>query len=145
MKSLLESIQEGWLWAIGTPVRVVAVNSFGNVIVQNSNGQFYRIIPENLEYVFLCDSEDALDKIARESAFAFDWDMKLLREQAERALGRLTTNECYHLVIPATLGGAYAISNIKKIPIGEWLSFSGNVAQQIKDLPDGAHVQFKWI
>jgi hypothetical protein len=145
MSGILGSIQEGWGWAIGTPTRVVAINSFGNVIVQTSNGQFYRIIPENLECTFLCDSEDALEKIFRESKFAFDWDMKLLRDQAERALGKLTTNECYHLVIPATLGGAYALSNIKKIPIGEWLSFSGNVAQQIKDLPDGAHVEFKWI
>jgi hypothetical protein len=145
MRDLLDSIQEGWGWAIGTPVRVVAVNSFGNVLVQNSTGQFFRITPENLEYVFLCDSEDALHKITRESKFAFDWDMKLLRDQAERALGKLTTNECYHLVIPATLGGAYALSNIKKISIGEWLSFSGNVAHQIKDLPDGSHVQFKWI
>src|SRR6476660_10090741 len=105
MSSLLESIQEGWGWAIGTPVRVLAVNSFGNVIVQTSKGQFYRIIPENLEYLFLCDSEDALEQITRESEFALDWDMKLLREQAEHALGHLTTNECYHLVIPATLGG----------------------------------------
>jgi hypothetical protein len=145
MNPLLESIQEGWGWAIGTPARVIAVNAFGNVIIQNSIGQFFRIIPENLESVFLCDSEDALEKMMRESEFAFDWDMKLLREQAERALGTLTTNECYHLVIPATLGGAYAISNIKKISIGEWLSFSGCVAQQIKDLPDGTQVQFKWI
>jgi hypothetical protein len=145
MSSLLESIQEGWGWAIGTPVRVLAVNSFGNVIVQTSKGQFYRIIPENLEYLFLCDSEDALEQITRESEFALDWDMKLLREQAEHALGHLTTNECYHLVIPATLGGAYAVSNIKKISIGEWLSFSGYVAQQIKDLPDGTQVEFKWI
>ena len=145
MSSLLESIQEGWGWAIGSPTRVVAVNSFGNVIVQNSKGQFFRIIPENLEYVFLCDSENALEKITRESAFAFDWDMKLPRGQAERALGKLTTNECYHLVIPATLGGAYALSNIKKISIGEWLSFSGCVAQQIKDLPDGTQVELKWI
>jgi hypothetical protein len=81
----------------------------------------------------------------RDSEFAFDWDMKLLHEQAEGALGKLTTNECYHLVIPATLGGAYAISNIKKISIGEWLSFYGCVAQQIKDLPDGTQIEFKWI
>ena len=145
MNSLLESIQEGWGWAIGTPERVVAVNSFGNVIVQTSKGQFYRIIPENLECVFLCDSEDTLAKVMEESKFSFDWDMKLLRDQAERALGKLTTNECYHLVIPATLGGAYALSNIKKISIGEWLSFSGYVAHQIKDLPDGTRVAFKWI
>src|SRR6266481_7000728 len=145
MSSLLESIQEGWGWAIGTPTRVLAVNSFGNVIAQTSKGQFYRIIPEDLECVFLGDTEDALEKIIQDSEFAFDLDMKLLRDQAERALGKLSINECYHLVIPATLGGAYALSNIKKISISEWLSFSGCVAQQIKDLPDGTQVELKWI
>jgi len=145
MSSLLESIQEGWGWAIGTPTRVVAVNSFGNVVVQTSTGQFYRVIPEDLDYVLLCESDDALDQIMRESEFSFDWEMKLLRDQAERALGKLSANECYHLVIPAPLGGAYALSNIKKISIGEWLSFSGYVAHQIKDLPDGTPIEFKWI
>jgi len=145
MKSLLESIQEGWGWAIGTPMRVIAINSFGNVVVQNSKGQFYRIIPESLEYVFLCDAEDDLEEVMKDSKFAFDWDMKLLRDQAEHALGRLSTNECYHLVIPAPLGGAYDLTNIKKIPIGEWLSFTGFVANKIKDLPDGAQIKFEWI
>ncbi len=145
MLSLLESIREGWGWAIGTPTRVIAVNSFGNVIVQTSKGQCYRIIPENLECVFLCDSEHDLEKVIRESEFAFDWEMKLLRNQAERALGTLSTDECYHLVIPASLGGAYDLKNIKKISIGEWLSFSGFVAHKIKDLPDGTQVKFKWI
>src|SRR6185369_1893727 len=37
------------------------------------------------------------------------WEMGPLVEQAEESLGSLSEGECYHLVIPGVLGGAYAI------------------------------------
>jgi hypothetical protein len=43
------------------------------------------------------------------------------------------------------LGGEYIISNIKTAPLIELIRFSGDLANQIKDLPDGAQIQLKVI
>lgn len=40
---------------------------------------------------------------------------------------------------------AYEIDNIGTIRIGELIRFSGNVANQIKDLPPGSPVEFKIV
>ena len=46
---------------------------------------------------------------------------------------------------PGMLGGTYEIENIGTIRIGELISFSGDVANQIKDLPPGSKVEFKIV
>ena len=42
------------------------------------------------------------------------------------------------------LGGAYDTANFAMITRRELLAFSGDVAKQVKDLPDGASVKFEW-
>ncbi|WP_208728728.1 hypothetical protein [Leptospira selangorensis] len=49
----------------------------------------------------------------------------------------------YCLKVPGTLGGEYKLSNISVISFIELIQFSGDVALQIKDLPDGSKVQLK--
>ncbi len=71
--------------------------------------------------------------------------MKRLVEQAEAALGKLAEGESYHLAIPGPLGGKYIISNIRKISTCESLDFSGDLAKQIENLPDGTKIRLKVI
>jgi hypothetical protein len=42
------------------------------------------------------------------------------------------------------LGGAYDSDNLGTLTLKELIAFSGDVAKQIKDLPDGAQVNFDW-
>jgi hypothetical protein len=46
MSDLLQAIFTGWGWKIGKPVEVVATNQFGNAIVRNEGGSYFRIMPE---------------------------------------------------------------------------------------------------
>jgi len=71
--------------------------------------------------------------------------MQALVEKAQEHLGPLTEGRKYCLVTPGVLGGEYAISNIKTVPLIELIRFSGDLANQIKDLPDGAQVQLKVV
>jgi hypothetical protein len=77
--------------------------------------------------------------------FKLDWEMTILVEKAETALGKLDEGQCYHLVIPGILGGAYDLSNIDKISITKLLDFSGYIASKIENLPDGTKIEIKWI
>ena len=70
--------------------------------------------------------------------------MATLVEAAQAAHGPQEPGRCFCLKIPAVLGGSYSADNIGTIGLGELLSFTGVVARQIKDLPDGAPVQFSW-
>jgi hypothetical protein len=145
MNALLEAIARGWSWKIGKPVAVIMQNAFGNVIVQTEHDWFFRIIPEDPRCVLLGTSREEMEEEMNKKDFKLDWEMTILVEKAQTVLGKLDEGQCYHLVIPGILGGAYDVSNIKKISLIELLDFSGYVASKIENLPDGTKIKFKWI
>lgn len=64
---------------------------------------------------------------------------------AYASLGPLPDDRCYCLKLPGPLGGRYAVENIATLKIEEAISASGHLAQQIKDLPDGAKIRVRIV
>ena len=71
--------------------------------------------------------------------------MAALAAHATTNLGKPGKDRCFCLKVPAILGGEYAIANIGVIDLDELISFSGDAASQIKDLPDGAQIRLKLV
>lgn len=140
MNALLEAVAEGWSWKLGRPVAIIATNRFGNAIVQNEQGQFFRIMPEEWECELLASSAEELEQTRKSDDFIRDWEMTALVQRAQTFLGPLEEGEVYYLVIPGCLGGKYAEENIRKNSLRELLAYSGEMARQIDDVPDGGSV-----
>jgi hypothetical protein len=66
--------------------------------------------------------------------------MERLVDLATAKLGPPDKGRCFCLKIPAVLGGAYGPENFETISLSELISCSGDLASQIKDVPDGAKV-----
>jgi len=140
---MLADILEGWGWTGAAPAAVIAVNKFGNLIFRAADGAYWRICPEELTCEAIAESEEAFARLSQDADFLEDWEMSRLVTAAETAYGTQADGRCFCLKIPGALGGAYSLENIGTIPIAELLRFSGSVAEQIKDLPEGAQVSFK--
>lgn len=143
MSALLEAVAQGWSWRLGEPVAIIGTNRFGNAIVKNRDGHFFRIMPEELQCELLGRSLGELEETTSSSDFVPDWEMADLAERAESALGALAEGEVYCLIIPGCLGGRYAEENIRRISLRELLACSGEMAGQIVDVPDGGSVVLK--
>ena len=65
--------------------------------------------------------------------------------QAKDRVGQLTDERKYCLVVPGVLGGAYECSNLKSVPLLELIRLSGDMAKQIKDLPDGEQITLEVV
>src|SRR5687767_9233549 len=98
MNPLIGAITEGWSWKLGKPVAIVATNRFGNAIVKNTDGHYFRIMPEEWRCELLARSDEELESKRREEEFVHDWEMTVLVEKAEAALGPLAEGQAYHLV-----------------------------------------------
>jgi hypothetical protein len=138
---LLDDIRAGWGWRGIRPVGVVAVNNFGNLIVKDDTGRSWRICPEECDCYVIAETDDALDILNKDQEFLKDWFMSALVDHALLSLGAPPAGRCYCLKIPAVLGGAYEPSNFGTITLSELMQASGDIAQQIHDLPDGAQVR----
>ena len=57
----------------------------------------------------------------------------------------LKPNEVYSPLKMAVLGGTYEVSNFKPTDMSVHFQFTGSICEQIKDLPDGTHVNIKVV
>ena len=139
---LIRHIEEAWGWAGVEPISILGQNKFGNFIVKDSAGKYWRLCPEELYCRVVARNREELDGLIAQEEFQQDWHMAGLAIQAEVRLGPLSEGERYCLKIPAALGGAYEAGNIGKVFIEDLIKLSGHIAEQIDGLPDGATVKF---
>jgi hypothetical protein len=142
---LISEIRDAWGWVGIDPQAIVGENDFGNLIIEDTDGKYWRICPEDVYCRIVANNRDELDKLSQDQDFLADWYMTALVDQAKESVGPLTDGRKYCLVIPGVLGGAYDSSNIKSVPLVELIRLSGDIGQQIRDLPDGAKIKLKVV
>ncbi len=140
---IVELIARAWGWTGIQPVKVVAENDFGNLMVRDPHGQYWRICPEDLYCKIIAADRSALDTLIEDEEFQQDWSMPALVEEAQAKVGPLEEGRKYCLKIPGLLGGEYGGDNLASISLIELIQASGDIAFQIQDLPDGAQVRFR--
>jgi hypothetical protein len=141
--AVLTTIRESWGWTGLNPTAVTATNPFGNVIVRAADGAYWRICPEELSCKIVARDDVELDALWASEDFQVDWQMTGLVDIARATLGQVDAESCYCLKLPGVLGGAYDSANFGMITRRELLAFAGYVAEQIKDVPDGASIKFE--
>lgn len=142
---LIGTIRDSWSWAGPDPFAIVAVNEFGNVIFRDQGGAFWRICPEDLSIALIATDPEEFDFVRTEKEFEVDWSMVQLVASARSKFGKLESEQVYCLKLPAALGGQYDLSNMGIVKLKELIQLTGDLARQIKDLPDGAKVRLKII
>jgi hypothetical protein len=140
---MLNTIREAWGWIGLEPAEVVAANSFGNLIIRATDGAYWRICPEEWSCRKIARDTEDFATVSSAGEFRIDWEMSRLVEQARGKLGPLPEGRCYCLKVPAVIGGAYEVTNMGTISLVELISFSGDMAKQIKDVPDGSQIEIK--
>jgi hypothetical protein len=138
---LISSIKRGWLWKGLDPALVVGENDFGNLIVKDAQGRYWRVCPEDLKCTVIANVRAELDALSQRQDFLHDWYMVALVEKAKRQLGPLRPGYKYCLKIPGPLGGEYGGTNLGTISLRELIEASGDIARQLDEVPDGAQVR----
>jgi hypothetical protein len=137
-------IREAWGWAGLEPAAITASNAFGNILVRAVDGAYWRVCPEELSCKVIARNDAELEALQASEDFQVDWQMTRLVKIAQAVLGQVTDQRCYCLKIPAALGGKYEAANFGTITRRELIAFAGDVAEQIKDTPDGTPVKFEF-
>jgi len=143
--NIIEEINESWGWVGLEANEVVNDNDFGNLLIRDTEGQFWRLCPEDVYCEVVAIDDNEFDLLWHNEEFLEDWHMQNLVSQASEVLGKLDEGRKYHLTIPGVLGGEYGTSNICTVPLVEQIRYSGDLGKQIRDLPDGAQIELKVI
>ena len=143
--ALLDAVRTAWGWCGVDPVAIVGENDFGNLILKDAQGQYWRLCPEELDCRVVARDRPALDELSKDQEFLADWHMRALGDIASQQLDVLPEGRVYCLKIPGVLGGEYGGDNLATIALEELVSFSGEIARHVKNLPDGAKVRLKIV
>ncbi|WP_193367232.1 T6SS immunity protein Tdi1 domain-containing protein [Pelagibius marinus] len=143
--TLVNIISEAWGWTGIRPRRIVDRNAFGNLLIEDHEEKYWRICPEELSCSVVAGGTVEFQQLIEDAEFRRDWQMAALVAEAEAELGEPEEGRCFCLKIPAVVGGAYTMANIGQICLEELIGFSGDFAEQIKDLPDGARIRLKVV
>ncbi|MCR6686072.1 T6SS immunity protein Tdi1 domain-containing protein [Pseudoxanthomonas sp.] len=142
---LIVVIKGAWGWTGLKPDQIVGDNDFGNLMIKDETGRYWRLCPEDLYCKVVANSRAELDHLSQDQDFLQDWYMTELVQQARERLGPLRPGFKYCLKIPGTLGGEYGGDNLATISFDDLVTASGDIAQQIEELPDGAQVKLSII
>jgi len=143
--SLVEEIRQYWGWVGIEPVEVVGENDFGNLIIKDEDGKYWRMCPEDCYCKVIAANRAELDSLSVNQEFLQDWYMSALVSLAKDQFGPLTGGRKYCLKTPGVLGGAYGGGNLATAPQIELVRFSGDIARQIEELPDGAQIKLRVV
>ena len=138
---LLAEIEKAWGWVGLKPAQIVGDNDFGNFIIEDEAGRYWRLCPEDLHCKVVAHDRAELDALSQSQDFLRDWYMADLVAQAKEKLGPLRPGYKYCLKIPGVLGGEYGGANLAVISAKELVTASGHLAKEIEGLPDGAQVR----
>ena len=141
---MIEIVRENWGWVGIEPIEIIGSNEFGNFIIKDINGAFWRLCPEDVYCEIIAKSDEEYNSLLHNQEFIEDWEMKNLVDYAKQLYGSLPADKSYCLKIPGILGGEYGGENIGTISTKELISFSGYIGQQIQNLPDGSQVEFRF-
>jgi hypothetical protein len=128
--STIDEINAAWGWVGLSAVEVLGENPFGNLIIRDKEGRYWRLRPQDLSCETVAQDHAALNALSYNQAFLSDWYMPELVRLAESTLGPLSDGRKYCLKIPSVLGGNYGCDNLATVPLVELIRFSGDGAQQ---------------
>ncbi len=138
---ILDTVTTYWGWTGIEPERVIAINEFGNVIMKDTQGKFWRLCPEDVYCDIIAQDDNDYNELVKDEEFNQDWFMEVVLQKAVAKFGELKDDDKYTLAVPEVLGGSYSGANLKMVPHERIISFYGELAKEINDAPDGAKIK----
>jgi hypothetical protein len=131
----VDDINDAWGWVGLNAVAVLGANPFGNLLLLDDEGRYWRLRPQDLLCEPVASNEADLAALSYNQAFLEEWYMAEMVDLAEATLGPLVDDRKYCLKIPLSLGGDFKSGNLSMVPLPELIRFAGEGAQQFEGLP----------
>ena len=116
----------------------------GHLVISDSEGRFHYLDPDGMSVVPLGSQDDAQAYLDEPEAKELWWGGELV-SRAREVLGEPPEGSVISLKPHAMVAGEYSAENMCILPLEELIAFSGSIAEQLKDLPDGSQVQLKIV
>lgn len=122
----LQIIRQYWGWTGIRPALIIERNQFGNLIVKDNSGRFWRISPEQLSCEVIAKNETQMKQLWEDAEFRKLWDMTAFAAIASSNNGDVDGEQCYYFIKP----NDFSPANIGITTISDLIIDSGIAAEE---------------
>jgi hypothetical protein len=139
----LDDICSSWQWCLTDQKSIVFVSCVGDMFLVGNDNAINWLDTSIGQIIKVADNLEEFEQLLNDDANVDNWFLATLIEQLITNGKTLKENEVYSFKKLPALGGEYSVENLEIIDISVHFGLTGNIAEQIKDLPDGTKVNFK--
>jgi len=138
----VESLLQEWRWLCPHNVRLVAVNAFGDLFLEDERGAVLRLDTSGGRLEPISASVGAFKESAPSVQNRKEWFLEDIEQSLIEQGFRLQKGKCLGYKVPIVFsesnGGA---ANVYVADLYEYVSFLGNLHLQMRNTPDGQKVR----
>lgn len=123
---------------------VITVSLLGDIFLMGNDSKIYWLQTDTGEMTQIAESYEQYQDFLNKDENIENWFAQALVEKLITEGKVLKENEVYSYKKIPVLGGSYSVENITPTDISVHFAFSGQICEQIKDLPDGTRVNIKF-
>jgi hypothetical protein len=138
-----EDICSAWKWLLKDYKSVILVSSIGDMFLLLTDDSIYWLQTDGGVLTKVADNINQFEKFLSEENKVDNWFLPLLVDKLINAGKILKDSEVYSLKVMGVLGGDYSVENIEPTDISVHFALTGQISQQISDLPNGTIVNIK--
>ncbi|EIZ78224.1 hypothetical protein WSK_3199 [Novosphingobium sp. Rr 2-17] len=142
MSRAVNALNAAWGWTGVRFAEVVAHSLMGHLVVVDADDGYHYVDPDLGNVVPLGDETAAKEHMDKRETQVL-WRANTLVDAAVKRLGPVAMGEVYSLTPQALIAGDYAPENLIRVDLIDLIFTTGDIARQVRDLPDGAPVQLK--
>jgi hypothetical protein len=132
-----------WADLLPNQVRILRTNLFGDVMLADRSGQVHML--ERGAGVISLISPSEEDFWRRADRDEDGWELRPLVDKCRAAGKALGAHQCYGFTTLPVFGGTYTEDNVWVCAWAEWFSFTGDIYNQTKSIPDGTKIILKVV
>jgi hypothetical protein len=136
----LEDICSSWQWRLADQKTVAMISTIGDLFLIGKDGAVNWLETGTGELTKIADSLEQFQQLLNDEAKIDYWFLEtVVDELVERGI-KLRENEVYSFKKVPALGGDYSPDNFEPTDMSVHFSFTGQIHEQIKDLPPGTKI-----
>jgi len=135
-----EDICSAWQWRLQEQKGIIFISKLGDMFLVGGDDCVYWLQTDSGDLTKIADNIEHFDHLLSLDENLDNWFLPALIERLVQAGKVLKQNEVYSYKRLPVLGGEYSIDNIEPLDLSVHFVLSGQICEQIQNLPDGTKV-----
>jgi hypothetical protein len=134
---------EPWIWLLINIREVIIISKMGDMFLAGDDGSIYWLATDIGALSKVANNRKEFEQLLKDEDNIDHW---FLPSMVEKLIGNgkvLGKDQVYSFKKIPVIGGDYSLDNIEPTDLNVHFALSGQICEQIKDLPDGTPVKIK--